>query len=342
MQQIRYNPQKTWARGDFSFDEVVVKLDQKSIDDIARVVESYSTLQGEASDEAIKNAFQAGKVKTPILKEQIEEAKKKYIHQGPGLFITEGLSQGIEKAYWRHAFVVLSYQLGHFLPTDGIKIVKEVKDRGRTLGQPGVHYSETKQGGGFHTDGAEFPMPVPETFALMCVQQGIKGGAFQAMSAYSVHQRLCEKVESEIVAELFKPFHVDLRGHGKAGEVTTQKPIFFQYGKDKAEKHLGFTYLRKYIDVGHSYSHIPDLTNKQILALDALDTILEEPQSDLIAQTMMQPGQTGFFNNMMIIHARQEFMDGEIPEERRLLLRSWNRARGISDLRCPTLSELEL
>ncbi len=99
MQQIRYNPQKTWTRGNFSFDEVVVKLDQRSIDDIARVVESYSALQGEASDEAIKNAFQAGKVKTPILREQIEEAKKKYLHQGQGLFITEGLSQGIEKAY---------------------------------------------------------------------------------------------------------------------------------------------------------------------------------------------------------------------------------------------------
>src|SRR5262249_20231991 len=113
----------------------------------------------------------------------------------PGFFVVSGLDERVlPKESWRAAFRAMVLCVGEFYPQDHRLLeVKEVRDRGLTLDDKNARYSDGRHGGELHTDGAERGLPVPDLFALMCVGQGISGGAFQALSAYALHNRLLER-----------------------------------------------------------------------------------------------------------------------------------------------------
>jgi len=219
------------------------------------------------------------------------------------------------------AFRLLSLLLGDLLPQDGTGLLlKEVKDRGTKVGE-GVssRFSDSRYGG-VHTDGAEVPFPLPDYFGLLCVNRAKCGGSLQLLSAAAVYRSL-EVGCPRSLAILCQPFHFDRRGDlGPNGEKTVVKPVFFISGTNVCA-----TYLRQYINIGHSHPEVPDLTGEQVTALDTLDALLQD--SRLKVEGYLNPGEAIFMNNLRLFHGRTMFEDYPEPEKKRLILRTWISAR---------------
>lgn len=64
-------------------------------------------------------------------------------------------------------------------------------------------------------------------------------------------------------------------------------------------------------------AHFPNLTPRQIEALDAVETIAKATQMEI--QT--RPGDIHFINNLAILHRREGFVNGQAPSEKRHLVR---------------------
>lgn len=241
----------------------------------------------------------------------------KFVEGNPGYLILTGI-ESIPRRLWRECFRCLSTGIGDIYPQDSSGTeIREVRDRGTRIGEGRFsRYSDSSYGGSMHTDGAQVPLPVPDYFSLLCIQRAIEGGEFIMISAQAVYNHLLEHAP-EVVEVLNQPFHFDRRGDlGPNGEKTAVKPVFFREGND-----IGVTYLREYIETGHSHEGIPNLTSYQKKALDALDEILADPSFHV--RGFLNPGDIIFVNNKRIIHGRTSFKNGLDESQTRLLLRMW-------------------
>ncbi|KAL1884290.1 hypothetical protein VTK73DRAFT_3274 [Phialemonium thermophilum] len=64
-------------------------------------------------------------------------------------------------------------------------------------------------------------------------------------------------------------------------------------------------------------AHLPSLTARQIEALDAIEGIAQATQMEIETRA----GDMHFINNLSVLHRREGFVDGEIPGEKRHLVR---------------------
>jgi len=250
----------------------------------------------------------------------IRNIQNDFLEGCAGYCIVRGLG-ALDRSSWASAFRLLSLLLGDLLPQDGTGLLlKEVKDRGTKVGE-GVssRFSDSRYGG-VHTDGAEVPFPLPDYFGLLCVNRALRGGSIQLLSAAAVY-RFLEVGYPTHLATLRQPFHFDRRGDlGQNGERTIAKPVFFTSGSI-----ICATYLREYINVGHSHPEVSDLTEEQVAALNALDAMLQDPH--LKVEGYLNPGEAIFINNLRLFHGRTMFEDHREPDKKRLMLRTWISAR---------------
>ena len=274
------------------------------------------------------------------LSEEVATLRDNYLEKDIGFVIVNNFwdpKYSIEQG--KNGLLVLSQLLGRVIPqmATGL-LVKEVKDRSKSFDSDSTsRYSDSKYGGGYHTDGAEIPPPLPDFLTLMCIRQAEKGGIFKIISAYAVHNALLKK-DPESLGRLHNNFHWDRRGDlGPNGEETFEKPIFsysnsahtLMLGTDYyADQNNTLTceYLRRYIDDGYKKAGIVQ-TKEDVAALDAMDSVLYD---DSITHTvLMKPGQLLISTNFHTLHGRDEFKDYTTkeglpdPERQRILLRTW-------------------
>jgi alpha-ketoglutarate-dependent taurine dioxygenase len=95
-----------------------------------------------------------------------------------------------------------------------------------------------------------------------------------------------------------------------------EQPIFsFQEG------HFACSFLRVLINRAHSDPELPDLSSKQIEAMDFLEAVAEEPK--MAYHFRQEPGDVLLLNNWVTLHRRAAFVDHADPEEKRCLFRAW-------------------
>ena len=305
-----------WYRRALKFSDVRVQLKPEAIQALEYLAGRIQT------DPKGRLSSSFDQAKFPSLARQVSESILTYVEEGPGMVIFDGIGEsGIAKDQWKTAYRILTEFCGDVIQQDGhILEMKEVTDRGLTLDQGGARYSDTRYGGGHHTDGAERPMTlVPDYFGLICINGAAEGGALQVMSALSVHEQLAA-TDPDALKTLYEPFHFDLRGDLMDGKKTAEKPIFFE-----KDGNVGITYLGEYVRSGHAYQHVPDLTKKQEAALRALERVFED--EGLIVEGYVEPGETILVNNLSVLHGRTSFRDDPDPSKRRSLYRTWIRKR---------------
>ncbi|SEG89394.1 Taurine catabolism dioxygenase TauD, TfdA family [Thermomonospora echinospora] len=232
----------------------------------------------------------------------------------PGLCVLQGFPEGI----WTDHRAVLRFSelLGTPIPQDRHgTVVREVRDRGSTIGQgESTRYADSRFGGHFHTDGAEAGFPVPDMFALFCVRQAMRGGSLHLAHLRDVVRELAG--QEAVVDVLGRPFHFHRRGDGTGdAEHTVAKPILFDHRGRPA-----VTYLRRYVELGHRQRGAPELTAGQHAALDAFDAAVDRTRK---IEGRMRPDEVLIVNNLRTLHARTEFVDHPDPARSRLLLRTW-------------------
>jgi alpha-ketoglutarate-dependent taurine dioxygenase len=235
-----------------------------------------------------------------------------HLDGAPGYLRLTGLAFGT--ADETKQFVLdASAALGSLLPQDGNgSLLREVTDRGVRLGEGRTgRYSDSRQGGSLHTDAPHKPAPVPDCFALYCVNQAPVGGDLCLVSASA----LLERLPGDAIVQLRQEFHFDRRDD-TAEEPTVRRPVL---EFDAAGPRI--YYLREYIDIGHRHEHVPDLTDQQIAALDALDAVLND--TNLQQRLRLCPGDLVFINNRTLLHGRTAFEDDPASDRKRLMLRTW-------------------
>ena len=79
--------------------------------------------------------------------------------------------------------------------------------------------------------------------------------------------------------------------------------------------------LRVLIERAHSHPDLPDLTARQVEALDLVEQLAGDAAR--CVRFHQQPGDLIWLNNWVVLHKRQAFVDWPEPERRRHILRLW-------------------
>ena len=95
-----------------------------------------------------------------------------------------------------------------------------------------------------------------------------------------------------------------------------RQPVFSSTGG-----HFACNLLRVLIDRAHADPGLPDLTDAQRAALDAVEEVAARP--GVHATYRQGPGDMLFLNNWVTLHRRGEFEDYDDPASKRHILRAW-------------------
>jgi len=104
-------------------------------------------------------------------------------------------------------------------------------------------------------------------------------------------------------------------------EAPDEDPYYGQPLFDEADGRVFCKWNRNRVNSAQKIEGVPQLTQAQREAMDALDEILRRP--DLMFKMYMEPGDLQIMNNHVLLHSRTDFEDFDEPERKRLLCRLW-------------------
>jgi len=225
------------------------------------------------------------------------------------------LLRGLPLAHWGRrrsalAFYGLGVHLGRALSQNAQgHLLGHVRDQGLSSTDPNVRIYQTRERQTFHTDSADL-------VGLLCLQRARRGGASALVSSTTLYNEMRARAP-ELAACLFEPVATDRRGEVPPGA----KPYFeipvFNW-------HKGFLtaiYQRQYVDSAQRFADAPQLSARQIEALDMFDSLANDPRLHLFME--FRPGDVQLVHNHTMLHDRTAFVDWPEPERRRHLLRLW-------------------
>lgn len=293
---------QAWDAARIAAVDVFGRLSPRAMDEILTVA---GTIEGMPDE-----TFDVRDFAVDALKREVEVARDTHIDRGRGFIIFEGFPKTFTYAHARAGILAVSQLLGEMInQKQNGELLREVKYRPEVEAKA-QRYSDKKEGGDYHTDGAEIPPPLPKYLPLMCIRPAKEGGTFLVISSYEIHNRLLRE-SPRALERLYRPFTWDMRD----GKNTFEKPVFHYDGEN-----LTCTYLRSYINVGYQTAG-KTMTAEDSAALDAMDAIISDPSMHF--GVIMQPGQLMVSNNYVTIHGRTPFNDFDDAAKARLLLRTW-------------------
>lgn len=164
----------------------------------------------------------------------------------------------------------------------------------------------------FHGDGSD-------ALFFLCRQAAKSGGKSRVASATAVFNEVLAR-DPTLAAALQTPFAFDARGELGPDRPYQIAPIFVWHAD-----RMSILYKRGYIELSQLIPGAPRLTGDQIAAMNALDSILNDPA--FYHEFLMQPGDIEIANNYCVLHARTAFLDHEEQERARHMLRIWSTLR---------------
>lgn len=159
----------------------------------------------------------------------------------------------------------------------------------------------------YHTDRCD-------VVGLLCVRQGLGGGMSRLASSVSVRNAILAE-RPDLLDLLYEDYVRSRFGEESLDPAACYPLSVFGERAGKFTSH----YSRTYIEVAQKLPSVKPLTEAHWEALDLL-----HQKAELLAFTMtLRPGDIQWVNNHVIYHARDAYEDGELPAQRRLLLRAW-------------------
>jgi hypothetical protein len=165
-----------------------------------------------------------------------------------------------------------------------------------------------------------------DLFSLLWVQQAERGGESQFSSGPAAYETILA-TRPDILPILYRGFP-----HHRRSEQPDDQPDVTPYDVPI------FSNVDGRICINFTYSSIVpalhelgrELTLEEEEAIEILRRVLVQQQVEL----RMQPGDASMANNYAMCHSRSDFVDGDDPARRRLVLRAWNEVP-IEDRRLP-------
>lgn len=176
----------------------------------------------------------------------------------------------------------------------------------------------TRERQDFHTDAADI-------IGLLCLHEAKSGGESKIVSSRAIYDEMMKR-RPDLVDELRVPLYWDRQDEHRDGEIPwfTLAPVFDLNGEPR------IFYVGWYIRNAQRWSDVPRLTERQLEAMELLESLANDPEFYL--EMTFQPGDIQLLNNGAILHAREAYDDWEDPDKRRHLLRLWLAAHTFSSV----------
>ena len=233
------------------------------------------------------------------------------LESGPGALVLRGFPiDQYDRDEAREAFRSLCGELGNLLAqNEKGDTVFDVTDAGFGSSDPRIRGPNTSKKLSFHTDRCD-------VIVFLCWKKALIGGENEVVSSMHLYNEIAKRRPDllKILMESFtyKRHTVDLGNESRY----CQQPIFsFRNG------FFACSFLRVLIDRAHADPELPDLTPQQIEAMDFLEVVAGEPGQS--CRFMQERGDILILNNWVTLHRRTAFEDGENPEEKRRIFRTW-------------------
>ena len=245
----------------------------------------------------------------PALDEALAGVYEEVI-RGRGLVILRGVPvvnhsiEENERIYW-----ALCTHFGHLMSHNsfGHRMVRVYEDVLPGGVQP-ARGTKSRAELAMHNDAADI-------FALLCLHGAEQGGESQFSSGPAAHNAILES-RPDILPILYRGFP-----HHRRSEQPDHQPAVTPYdvpifSNADGSICINFTYssiLPALHELGREF------TAQEAEAIDVLREILVEQQLEL----QLEPGEAAIANNYAMCHSRSDFINGDTPGKRRLVLRAW-------------------
>ncbi|MBI3515220.1 MAG: TauD/TfdA family dioxygenase [Proteobacteria bacterium] len=198
-------------------------------------------------------------------------------------------------------------------------LLYDVHDTGQqALPGSGIRPDKTNTEITFHNDNAYNTTP-PHYVGLLFWRTAKAGGLSRLMSVYTAHNALLRD-HADALPRLYEPFWFDRqREHRADDDPVLEAPIFEQRDGLKAR------FALHQIKNAHAMRGRA-MDNATHHAVGALEAVFANPA--LAAEMLLERGQIQYVNNREIGHCRTAFVDHDVPDERRHLVRMWLREFG--------------
>ena len=225
------------------------------------------------------------------------------------------LLRGVPVAAWgeeisTRAFWALASHLGTPLSqsASGERLF-HVRDHGYAPNDPRYRGPSSSARLSFHTDRCD-------VIAFCCLRAADSGGENYVVSSVALYEAL-RREQPDVLTVLCEPFPY-LRHTVDQGNALPfcELPVF-----SERDGRFGAHFLRVLIDRADRAPEAPSLTARQREALDALETLAEDPA--LHVRFRLETGDILLLNNWITFHRRSAFIDQGVPNARRHLLRIW-------------------
>lgn len=239
---------------------------------------------------------------------------------GLGVILVRGMPvRHMGKSEAAAAYWMLGLGLGDPVPQNtASETLVDIRDTGASPLDHNTRLYKTRAELGFHTDGADI-------IGLLCLRGAKSGGVSRICSSVYVYNEINRRAP-HLAALAERPYHHHAHGQfGPNGPKTFQYPIVNRSGGVFRMLLLPW-YIR---NAAQDFPEIAFLTKEQQELLDLLETVPLEPGVAL--DMSFKEGDMQFLKNSVILHARTEYVDWELPEEKRHLLRLWLSAPDFKD-----------
>ena len=233
------------------------------------------------------------------------------LEEGPGVVLLRGFPlDQLDKESARESFREWCSKPGTLLSqNESGDTIFDVSDAGFKKDDPRKRGPNTNKKLSFHTDRCD-------VIGFLCWKQAESGGENELISSMHLYNEIAQRrpdlMKVLMDSYVYKRHTVDLGNK----QSYCEQPIFsFRNG------HFACSFLRVLINRAHSDPELPNLTDKQIEAMDFLESVAEQPQ--MAYHFRQEPGDVLLLNNWVTLHRRSAFIDHGDPEEKRCLFRAW-------------------
>ncbi|MED5472253.1 MAG: TauD/TfdA family dioxygenase [Verrucomicrobiota bacterium] len=233
------------------------------------------------------------------------------LENGPGVVLIRNCPvHDLNEGEAKKLFSILASLIGTLVSqsSEG-ELIFSVRDSGYKEDDPRSRGPNTRKKLSFHSDRCD-------VIGFLCLKQAMSGGENQIVSSIAIHNHLVEN-EPGLIKYLYEPFYYRRHNVDTGNELPyCRQPIF-----SVTEGKFACNLLRVLIDRAYAMPELPDMSEEQKRALDAIEETAS--LTEIHFNFRQRPGDILFLNNWTTLHRRSEFIDFPEPEKKRHILRAW-------------------
>lgn len=177
----------------------------------------------------------------------------------------------------------------------------------RTSASGNTRIYQTNQAQPFHSDSCDI-------VGLLCLRTAKHGGESSIASSAAIHNELLD-TDPNALKQLYGQFQCDRYGEIPSGKL----PFYTVHVFNNIDNQLICCGMDPDIRAAQRLEGVAPLTPAQSNALDKFQKIARK----LSLRMSLERGDIQLVNNLVAVHAREEFTDHAAPDQRRYLVRLW-------------------